>query len=161
MRKDSTTAGKIKQEEGLRELKTPGFLRHYKKPANISLLGLVGRILSLLLLFWRSKNFIIPLGIIKKHVMAKMQVSTNFNLFFFQSCLCTLLSRVLLPYPWCVNNLVAFIGTNSLIEVRKFLVFLSWFNDTRLFLGNGYLSWSWVFNQYIKLDTWKQNLKTR
>lgn len=39
----------IRKQEGPRELRKSGFMRHYKKPENIYLLGLVGRLLLLLL----------------------------------------------------------------------------------------------------------------
>ena len=41
----------MEKEEAPRELRKPDFLRHYKKPENICLLGLVGGLLLLLLIF--------------------------------------------------------------------------------------------------------------
>ena len=63
MRKPFTTEGEIKKKEGPRELRKPGFMRHYKKPESIFLLGLVG---GLLLLLLKIKRIGFPSGNCKK-----------------------------------------------------------------------------------------------
>lgn len=69
--KNYATSGIIKKEEGPGELRKPGFLRYYKKPENIFLLDLVGRLSLLSLVFFKIKRIGFPSGNCKKHVMTK------------------------------------------------------------------------------------------
>lgn len=68
MQKASTTEGRIKQEEGPRELRKASCLRHCKKQQKIFLLGLVGGLLILLLLIEDQKNWVSQWEI-QKHML--------------------------------------------------------------------------------------------